>query len=204
VSTLSQLGVALAVIFAVNLLPAFGPPTWAILVFFSLDFDLPAVPLVLGAGLAAASGRLVLAKGARRLRPRLSDARIASIDRAQRALSATRLRTAAGIGLFALSPVPSGQLFTAAGLMTVPLVPLTAAFFAGRLISYSIYVSVAAVAERNLGSLALDALTSPLGMAVQIAMLVVLALLAGGVKPGEPSPPKAPSDRAPAAPDSHQ
>ncbi len=67
-STLAQLGVALAVIFAVNLLPAFGPPTWAVLVFFSLDFDLPAVPLVLGGALAAAAGRLVLANGARRLR----------------------------------------------------------------------------------------------------------------------------------------
>lgn len=84
--------------------------------------------------------------------------------------------------------------------MTVPLVPLTAAFFAGRLISYSIYVSVATDAERNLGSLALDALTSPLGMALQIAMLVVLALLAGGIKPRALSP-KAPSDRAPAEPD---
>jgi hypothetical protein len=43
--TLDQLAIALAVVFAVNLLPAFGPPTWAVLVFFSLDFALPAVPL---------------------------------------------------------------------------------------------------------------------------------------------------------------
>jgi len=191
----------LAVIFVVNLLPAFGPPTWAVLVFFSLDFDLPAVPLVLGGALAAASGRFVLANGARRLRPRLSAARIASLDRAQRAVSANRLRTSAGIGLFALSPMPSGQLFAAAGLMTVPLLPLTAAFFAGRLVSYSIYLSVATVAERNLGSLALDALTSPLGMALQIAMLIALALLAGGIRPRGLPPPEAPSGRAPAVPD---
>ena len=43
-----ELLIALGVVFAVNLLPAFGPPTWAVLVFFSLQFDLPAVPLVLG------------------------------------------------------------------------------------------------------------------------------------------------------------
>ena len=36
-----------ATIFGVNLLPAFGPPTWAVLLFFRLDSDLPAVPLVL-------------------------------------------------------------------------------------------------------------------------------------------------------------
>ena len=51
---------------------------------------------------------------------RLSKARLASLDRAQRTLSGDRPRAAAGLGLFALSPVPSGQLFVAAGLMTVP------------------------------------------------------------------------------------
>jgi membrane protein YqaA with SNARE-associated domain len=183
--TLAQLAIALAVVFAGNLLPAFGPTTWAVLVFFSLDFDLPAVPLVLGGALAAASGRFLLAHGARRLRPRLSPARRESVDRAQAALSADRRRTAAGLGLFALSPVPSGQLFVGAGLMTVPLLPLTAAFFAGRLVSYSIYVSVATIAEKNLGDLALNALTSPLGIALQLLMLVALALLLGGLKPAE-------------------
>lgn len=182
---LAQLLLVLAVVFAVNLLPAFGPPTWAVLVFFSLDFDLPAVPLVLGGALAAASGRFVLANGARRLRPRLAAARLERLDRAQAALNADRRRTAAGLGLFALSPVPSGQLFVAAGLMTVPLLPLTAAFFAGRLVSYSIYVSAASLAEKSLGDVVLDALTSPLGMALQVAMLVALALLLGGFKPEE-------------------
>lgn len=176
---LGQLAIALAVVFLVNLLPAFGPPTWAVLVFFSLDFDLPAVPLVLGGALAAAGGRFLLANGARRLRPRLSAARLQRIARAQDALSADRRRAAAGLGLFALSPVPSGQLFVGAGLMTVPLLPLTLAFFAGRLVSYSIYVSVATVAEKNLGSLALDALTSPLGLVLQLLMLAALGLLVG-------------------------
>ncbi|HET9185332.1 MAG TPA: hypothetical protein VFN82_04240 [Solirubrobacterales bacterium] len=180
-----QLAIALAAVFAVNLLPAFGPPTWAVLVFFSLDFDIPAAPLVLGGALAAASGRFVLAAGARRLRPRLAAARLQRLDRAQAALSADRRRTAAGLGLFALSPVPSGQLFVAAGLMTVPLLPLTAAFFAGRLVSYSIYVGAASIAERNLGDVVLDALASPLGMALQVTMLIALAVLLGGLRPGD-------------------
>lgn len=193
----ADLALALGVVFAVNLLPAFGPPTWAVLVFFSLNFDLPAVPLVLGGALAAASGRFVLASGARMLRPRLSAARLEHLDRAEAALLADRRRTAAGLGLFALSPVPSGQLFTGAGLMTVPLPPLTAAFFAGRLVSYSIYVSAASLAERNLGDIVVDALTSPLGMALQLAMLIALGLLAGGLRPGERRRPRrSPGERA--------
>ena len=183
-----ELLIALGVVFAVNLLPAFGPPTWAVLVFFSLQYDLPGVALVLGGALAAASGRYLLASGTRRLRPRFSAARLRRLDRAQAALSADRRRTAAGLGLFALSPVPSGQLFVAAGLMTVPLLPLTAAFFAGRLVSYSIYVSAANLAAANLGDVVLDALTSPLGMGLQLALLVALGFLLGGLRPGgEPS-----------------
>jgi uncharacterized membrane protein YdjX (TVP38/TMEM64 family) len=188
-STFAQLAVAIGVVFALNLLPAFGPPTWAALVFFSLDFDLPAVPLVLGGALAAASGRFVLASAARRLRPRLPAPRVEHLDRAQAALSANRRRTLAGLALFIVSPLPSGQLFVAAGLMTVPLAPLTAGFFAGRLVSYSVYVGAATIAERNLGSLLLDTLTSPLGMLLQVAMLAGLALLAGGIRPSGPSSP---------------
>jgi hypothetical protein len=203
VSALAQYAVAIAVIFAVNLLPAFGPPTWSLLVLFSLNFDLPAAPLVAGGALAAASGRFVLASATRRLRPRFSAARIARLDRAQEALTESPRRSVAGLGLFALSPVPSGQLFVAAGLMTVRLVPLTAAFFAGRLVSYSIYVSVSSIAERNLGSVALDALTSPLGMGLQIAMIVGLALLVGGVSPASRRR-SHPADRERAAPDSHR
>jgi len=183
----AELAIAAGVVFAINLLPAFGPPTWAVLVFFSLDFDLPAVPLVLLGALAAASGRFLLAHGARRLRGRFSPARLKHIARVQEAMTRERRRALAGLGLFALSPVPSGQLFTAAGLMTVPLAPLTAAFFAGRLVSYSIYVGVASVAERSLGGIVTDALTSPLGLGLQLAMLVALAALAGGIRPKPPS-----------------
>jgi uncharacterized membrane protein YdjX (TVP38/TMEM64 family) len=203
-SELAQYLLAIAVVFAVNLLPAFGPPTWAVLVFFSLDFDLPKVPLVLGGALAAALGRFVLANGARRVRPRLSEGRRASLDRAQAAVSRDRPRAIGGLALFALSPVPSGQLFVAAGLMTVRLLPLTIAFFAGRLVSYSIYVSAATIAERSLGGVALDALTSPLGLALQIAMLVALAILLGGFRPGIPDTPERLSGQGPAAPDSHR
>lgn len=168
---------ALGCIFAVNLLPAFGPPTWALLVFFHLNTDLPAVPLVLLGALAAASGRFVLATGARHWRSRLPQDRRESLSAAEEALTGSRGRAAAGLGLFALSPVPSAQLFVAAGLLTVPLLPLTAAFFAGRLVSYSLYVGAASAAEGSLGSLLGDAFGSPLGIGLQLAMLAGLVLL---------------------------
>jgi uncharacterized membrane protein YdjX (TVP38/TMEM64 family) len=184
VSVAAQYAIALGVVFAINLLPAFGPPTWSVLLFFSIDFDLPPAALVLGGALAAASGRFLLANGARRLRPRLSSARLDRLDRTEAALTANRARTAAGLGLFLVSPLPSGQLFVAAGLMTVPLLPLTAVFLAGRLVSYSIYVSVGTIAANSFGSIAIEQLTSPLGVAVQLLMLAGLAVLVGGIGPG--------------------
>ena len=165
------------VVFGVNLLPAFGPPTWAVLVFFRLQSHLAAVPLILVGALAAASGRLLLAYGSRRLRDRLSERRRASLETAREALAGGRRRSVAGLGLFALSPVPSAQLFVAAGLVAVPLVPLTAAFFTGRLVSYSIYVGAASAARHSFGSVLQQAFASPWGIAAQVAMLAALVAL---------------------------
>jgi uncharacterized membrane protein YdjX (TVP38/TMEM64 family) len=166
-----------ALVFAVNLLPAFGPPTWAVLVFLRLNSDLAAVPLVLVGALAAALGRFTLANVARRLRRFMSPKRLRSLAAAQEELAGSRGRAAAGLGLFALSPVPSAALFVAAGLMTVPLLPLTAAFFAGRIVSYAIYVAGASAVKHSFGSVILDSLRSPLGIAIQVVTLAALVAL---------------------------
>jgi membrane protein YqaA with SNARE-associated domain len=165
------------VVFGVNLLPAFGPPTWSVLVFFRLQSHIPAVPLVLLGALAAASGRLVLATGSRHFRDHLSAERLEHLAAARDALAGGRRRAIAGLGLFALSPLPSSQLFIAAGLVAVPLVPLTAAFFAGRLVSYSIYVTAASAVKNSLGSTFTSVFTSPVGIALQLAMLAGLVAL---------------------------
>ncbi len=166
-----------ALIFALNLLPAFGPPTAAVLVALTISFDAANVPLILCGAAAAATGRFVLATGTRRLRPRLSSERRQNLSAAQQLLTDRRGKVALGLGLFALSPVPSGQLFVAAGLMEVRLAPLTLAFFAGRLVSYSIYVTGASVIKESTGEVVVDALTSPLGIAAQVLMLIGLAAL---------------------------
>jgi uncharacterized membrane protein YdjX (TVP38/TMEM64 family) len=166
-----------AAVFGTNLLPAFAPPTWAVLVFFRLQSNLAAVPLVLIGALAAASGRLVLAHTSRHFRGRLSKERIQNLEAAREAIAGGHKRAFAGLGLFALSPVPSAQLFVAAGLVAVPLLPLTAAFFAGRLVSYTIYVSAASAARHSFGSVLQSAFRSPAGIALQLVMLAALIAL---------------------------
>ena len=132
---------------------------------------------MLGAAIAAAAGRLVLAHGARASRARLSPERREHLAAARAVLEGDRLARAAGLALFAVSPVPSAQLFVAAGLLAVPLVPLTIAFFAGRLVSYSVYAGGAALVERSLSTTLTEAFTSPLGIALQLIMLAGLVAL---------------------------
>src|SRR5579864_3533258 len=78
--------VVFAVVFGVNLLPAFGPPTWALLVFFRLHWHIDPVALVLVGAVAAASGRLILAHAARGLRGHLGQSRIERLKSARDAL----------------------------------------------------------------------------------------------------------------------
>ncbi len=175
---LSAYLLAVAVVFGVNLLPAFGPPTWAVLVLFRLHEHLAIPALVVLGALAAGGGRLCLALATRRLRGWLPERRVANLEAAGDYMSGHRGRSLAGLGLFALSPLPSAQLFEAAGVMKLPLLPLTGAFFAGRLVSYSLYLSAAGVAEKNLGTQFQDSLTSWPSISLQVAMLLGIALLA--------------------------
>ncbi len=168
-----------AVVLAVNLMPAFGPPTWSIIVLFGLNSDLPVPAIVVVGAVAAALGRFGLARAFRLLRRRVSDKTRSNLEAARAALEKNRGRGLLALGVFALSPVPSAQLFEAAGLTGVRLLPFTLAFFAGRLVSYSIYAAGAkAVESLTLGDAFREALTNPVGVALQMVMLAGLVALA--------------------------
>ena len=146
------------IVFAINVVPAFAPPTWAVLVLLRLETGVPGWSIVLLGALGAAAGRLTLAVMTRRLRGHLSVERVANLDAGRELLTSGRTRGVALVALFAVSPLPSAQLFEAAGLLDVPLVRFTAAFFAGRIVSYSFYVAIASVATRSFGTLIRDTL----------------------------------------------
>jgi uncharacterized membrane protein YdjX (TVP38/TMEM64 family) len=168
-----------AIVLGINLMPAFGPPTWTILVLYALNGELSAPPLILTAALAAALGRFLLAHGFRLLGGRLPARYRRNLGAARKAIEKNRRNAILALGLFALSPVPSAQLFEAAGLAGVRLLPFTAAFFCGRAISYSIYVFTAAeIRESSVGDAFRHALTSPVGIAIQLAMIAALVAFA--------------------------
>jgi uncharacterized membrane protein YdjX (TVP38/TMEM64 family) len=183
------------IVLGVNLMPAYGPPTWTILVLYRFQSDLNPVALVIVGAIGAASGRLALGYATRALRSKLSEERRKSLQALRDRLEQHRKAGLLGLFLFALSPLPSAQLFEAAGITGVKLPPLTAAFFLGRIVSYSIYMAGAsALKGTNVGDMVRDSFTSPVGIALQLAFLalvVVIGRVDWSKRLGKPEPAKA-------------
>lgn len=175
---LAHLLLGVAVCFGINLMPAFGPPTWAVLVFFMFRYgEVPAAALILGGAIAAVSGRALLALVSRHFGAKLPRRRQESLQLLGHALGESRAGLAGSFALFAVAPLPSAQMFEAAGLARIRLVPLLAAFFLGRLVSYSIYVGGASAAHDDLKRLFDRGLFSPQAIAIQVAGIVLLIVL---------------------------
>jgi membrane protein DedA with SNARE-associated domain len=166
-----------AIVFGINLLPAFGPPTWAVLVFTRLHWHLNPVALVVIGAIAAASGRYLLALGARHFSDRLPRRMQDNLADARQLLDRRRGGVLAVFALFVVSPLPSAQLFLAAGFLDLNLPLFTVAFFVGRLVSYSIYMSVAVLADRQLGTVLGQLFGSPWSIALQLLLLAAVCLL---------------------------
>ncbi|WP_332872422.1 hypothetical protein [Allopontixanthobacter confluentis] len=167
-----------AIVLGVNLMPAFGPPTWSIIVLYGINTSLPLFMIVLTGAAAAAIGRYLLAIAFRLLGGHVPQRTRHNLAAARAVFERNRRGGILALALFALSPVPSAQLFEAAGLTGVRLLGFTLAFFAGRLVSYTVYgLSAQTIRHSSLGEVLAAGLTSPLGIAVQLAMIAALIAL---------------------------
>ena len=174
---------AVLVIFGANIMPAFAPPTWSILVYFTLRYQINPIGLVLLGVASATLGRSVLALTFRKLRSWLPKGYVANMERLGTYIARNSRRTIGLLVLFFLSPISSAQLFEAAGIIKqIALKPLLIAFAGGRLVSYSIYVSSATVLKStSLGEVITKELTSPKAIVLQVALILGLVAL-GNVK----------------------
>jgi len=172
-----QYVVLFAIVFGINLLPAFGPPTWAVLVFARLHWHLNPVALVVLGAFAAMSGRYLLARAARHFKDRMPARLQSNLEDAKTLIERKRVGAVALFGVFVISPLPSAQLFLAAGLLDLPLGLLTVAFFFGRLVSYSLYVSAATLADQHLGNILGKVFGSPWSIALQVVLLAAVCVL---------------------------
>ncbi len=164
------------VVVLVNLLPAFAPPTWAVLVYFRIAYGFPIAVMVVVGTLSAAAGRYGLAWAVRTFGSRLPPKRRENLEAVGATLSSTRGLLGAML-LFAVSPLPSNTLFEAAGLARAPLGPLVAAFSAGRLVSYSVALSAASRIGGSIRDVVTKGVASPLAIGVGLLGLAGIAAL---------------------------
>jgi len=131
---------AMALVLAVNALPAFMPATWMVLAFFRIKFGLPLLALAIGGSIVAAVGRWALAKASgaysrRFMKKQDSDLRVLGefLDEHRQHVGLTTFA-------YTLTPLPSNNLFIAAGMVGIQLTWVFIGFLSGRLIANSILV----------------------------------------------------------------
>jgi len=167
----------IAVAFGAALMPVFGPPGWAIVVWFRTTTPLPAAAIVALAAFAGVSGRFVLATAVRWIGAKFLLARLRRLRVAARWLARRPRAGVAEAAIFSFAPLPSGYLFTAAGLVRIPLAIPLASHLVGRLVTYSFYVAGAAAAAPKVRALIAKGPLAPEVIVVQVLVVAGIVLL---------------------------
>jgi membrane protein YqaA with SNARE-associated domain len=156
----TELLIYAVIVFTLNVVPAFAPPTWMALSWIGFahpQYNPFAVALFAAA--AATAGRVVLAKLARAIIRRriMGEASRANIEVIKEAIERRRGLTAGTLVFFAFSPFASNFLFIAYGLTSSPVRLVALPFFLGRFASYSFFVFAAAEVSQRLALNGTDA-----------------------------------------------
>lgn len=134
------------VVFVINLLPAFAPPTWTTMSFIGLTIpNIDVLLLALVAATAATCGRVTLAKLSRAVvrQKLLTEQARRNVDAIKTGIENRKAMTVGTFLGYSLSPLPSNYLFIAYGLTSLPIAFLAVPFFIGGLVSYAFWTSTA-------------------------------------------------------------
>ncbi len=168
--------VAWAVAFVINLVPYFMPPTWAVVALFLIAFSLPVWPLAIGCALASTAGRCglyyVSARWGRRV---LSNAHRKNVEALGKWLDGRAgWRGALAFLVYSLGPVPSNDLFIAAGLSGARLWPVAVGFLPGRLVSYPALALAAKATNDHFGGILTRQWHDPKWLALELLSIATI------------------------------
>jgi hypothetical protein len=178
---MTMLLVLFLVVFALNVIPAFAPPTWMTLSFIRLTIpSVHVVSLAVVGATAATFGRVVLAKLSRVIirQKILSEEVRLNVDAIKQGIESRKALTSTVFIAFALSPLPSNYLFIAYGMTALPIALLALPFFVGRVLSYSFWVMTASALGDRLN---LDAVESAsyFGVYFIVSQLLLVPVMYG-------------------------
>jgi membrane protein YqaA with SNARE-associated domain len=149
----SEILLLFLLVFLLNVIPAFAPPTWVVFSFLGFRFpDHMGVAFAVVGALAATLGRFTLAKGSHLIVRRhfLSEEARQNVDAIKEQLGHRKKLTFGLLLFYAFTPLPSNYLFIAYGLTTMELKLITIPFFIGRSVSYSFWTFTASTVARRI------------------------------------------------------
>ena len=176
---MSKILLLFLLVFLLNVIPAFAPPTWVVFSFLGFRFpDHMGVTLAVVGALAATLGRFTLAKGSHLIVRRhfLSEKARQNVDAIKEQLGHRKKLTFGLLLFYAFTPLPSNYLFIAYGLTTMELKLITIPFFIGRSVSYSFWTFTASTVARRITLENTDALSylSAYFIASQVLLLLMV------------------------------
>ena len=141
----SYFGIFLLLI-GINAAPILMPPTWIVLSsFFALDSSLDPLLLALVGATGATIGRLILKNLSSFFRRFVGKEQKSNLDAIGNFLNRKKFGYVLTSFLFAATPLPSNMLFVAYGMMKAKSIGLYFGFWAGRLLSYYIMITISSV-----------------------------------------------------------
>lgn len=174
--TLLSLGLTVT---CLNFIPLFMPPTWMVIAFFYIQFNLPLIPTVIIGAASATLGRSILAYSSKRyLKPYLSVEKQLELESLGKLIETKKVIALPLLMIFyAFSPIPSNQFFIAAGLVDADMKLIRTSFFLGRLFSYSFWATLANRTVDNLDLIFVEHLKNPRTYLIELISFVVIYLI---------------------------
>jgi len=164
------------VVFLINLIPAFMPPTWMTLSFFYITSPQNIFLLVFIGVTASTVGRFGLAKISGKFTTKFaSKKKKKQMHLLQKNLEGKPIQKFIFTLIFALSPLPSNALFIAVGATKTRLREVIAGFFVGRTISYLFLVFTT---EKIFSSFGMTASGNVTLWTIMIEVIGVIAIIA--------------------------
>jgi membrane protein YqaA with SNARE-associated domain len=168
------------IVFGVNVVPAFMPATWSLLAFFYLRYHLLFAPTIIIGAACATLGRIVLyALSKDFLQPHIPKKSRENLLVLGNYLNKNQKLAVSFVLGYAFLPIPSNQVFIAAGLADVNITLIAFSFFIGRLISYSFWVSLSNRVAKNLETVIIRHYTkigTPIAELISILLIILVIL----------------------------
>lgn len=163
------------IVLAINIVPAFMPSTWMILSFFYIHYHLEFLPTIFVGVIMATTGRIILAVLSKNyIGPMLPKKDQENMMNLGKIFELNKNYSFLSILGYTFLPIPSNQLFIAAGLANADFSLLALSFFIGRTISYSFWVNLSHNVNNNIEGTFTSYFSNVEMLAVEIFGFVIL------------------------------